>query len=63
MVIEIGEQWLTYFTPDEIFDHLLKVGFSRVSHLTPEDAAARYFVNRQDGLRPPRYVMLLRAEV
>ena len=63
MAIEIGEPWLTYFTPDEIFDHLLKVGFSRVSHLTPEDAAARYFVDRQDGLRPPHYVRLLRAEV
>jgi hypothetical protein len=62
LALEIGEPWLTYFTPDEIFEHLLKLGFSHVSSLTPEDAAARYFVNRQDGLRPPHYVRLLRAE-
>jgi hypothetical protein len=37
----IGEPWLTYFTPNEISDHLLKLGFSRVSHLTPEEALSR----------------------
>ena len=63
LAVEVGEPWLTYFTPNEISDHLLKLGFSRVSHLTPEDAAARYFENRQDGLTPPRYVRLLRAEL
>ena len=63
MVGELGEPWLTYFTPNEISDHLLKLGASRVSHLTLEDAAARYFLNRHDGLRPPHYVNLLRATV
>ncbi len=52
---EIGEPWLTYFTPEEMSEHLMKLGFSQVSHLTPEDAAARYFVNRHDGLRPPHH--------
>ena len=62
-VADIGEPWLTYFTPAEISAHLLKLGFSSVSHLTTEDAAARYFPNRRDGLRPPHYVNLLRAIV
>ena len=63
MAAEVGEPWLTYFRPNEISDHLLKLGFSRVSHLTPEDTAAQYFENRQDGLTPPRYVRVLQAEV
>jgi methyltransferase (TIGR00027 family) len=59
----IGEPWLTYFTPEEMSEHLTRLGFSRASHLTPEDAVARYFVNRHDGLRPPHYVRLIRAAV
>lgn len=63
LVIERGEPWLTYFTPDEISDDLLKLGFAPVSHLTPEDAAVRYFGNRHDGITPPHYSRLLRAEL
>jgi methyltransferase (TIGR00027 family) len=63
MVAELGEPWLTYFTPAEISGHLLQLGFSRISHLTPEDAAVRYFLNRRDQLRPPHHLGLLRAEV
>jgi O-methyltransferase involved in polyketide biosynthesis len=60
---EAGEPWLTYFTPDEISERLTGLGFSRISHLTPDDAVGRYFMNRQDGLRPPDYVRLLQADV
>jgi methyltransferase (TIGR00027 family) len=60
---ELGEPWLTFFTPSEISDHLMELGFSHVSHLTPEDAAARYFINRHDGLRPPHYARYVRATV
>jgi methyltransferase (TIGR00027 family) len=63
LAADVGEPWLTYFTPDQVSDHLLKLGFRRISHLTPENAAMRYFQNRQDGLRPPDYVRLLRPEV
>jgi methyltransferase (TIGR00027 family) len=62
-VTQIGEPWLTYFTSEEISEHLALLGFSRVSHLTPEDAVARYFANRSDGLRPPHYSELVRAVV
>jgi|SRR5271166_5816592 len=63
LAAEIGEPWLTYFTPEEMSEHLLKLGFSQVSHLTLENAAARYFPNRHDGLRPPHYVRLIRVAV
>jgi len=63
LAAEAGEPWLTYFTPDEISQHLFKLGFSRVSHLTPGEAASRYFMNRQDGPRPPDYVRILQADV
>ena len=62
-VAETGERWQTYFTPEEISERLTLLGFSRVSHFTPEDAVARYFVNRLDGLRPPDYSRPLRAVV
>jgi methyltransferase (TIGR00027 family) len=60
---ELGEPWLTFFRPNEISDYLMDLGFSQVSHLTLEDAAARYFVNRHDGLRPPHYGRYVRATV
>lgn len=60
---KIGEPWLSYFTPEEMSEQLTRLGFSHVSHLTPENAAARYFVDRHDGLRPPQYVRLVRAAV
>jgi methyltransferase (TIGR00027 family) len=62
-VAEIGEPWLTFFTPEEISEQLTLLGFSGISHLTPEDATARYFAKRSDELRPPHYVRLLRAVV
>jgi hypothetical protein len=62
-VKELGEPWLTYFTTQELSDHLRALGFSDVTFLTPEEASTRYFLNRSDGLRPPRYVRLLRASV
>jgi methyltransferase (TIGR00027 family) len=58
-----GEPWLTFFTPEEISTHLTALGFSQVSHLSPADAAARYFGNRRDRLGPPHYVRLVRAVV
>jgi methyltransferase (TIGR00027 family) len=62
-VAENGEPWLTFFTPEKMSDQLILLGFSEVTHLTPEDARVRYFSNRPDGLRPPHYVRLLRAVV
>jgi methyltransferase (TIGR00027 family) len=37
-VKELGEPWLTYFTSEELLDHLREIGFSDVTVLTPEEA-------------------------
>ena len=39
------------------------MGFSHVIHLTPEEARARYFRNRHDGLKERRGEQLMRAIV
>jgi methyltransferase (TIGR00027 family) len=62
-VKELGEPWLTYFTSQELSNHLRATGFSQIRTLTPEEASARYFFNRCDGLRPSHYVQLMRASV
>jgi O-methyltransferase involved in polyketide biosynthesis len=60
-VKELGEPWLTYFTSEELSDHLQKLGFSDIAVLTPENASTRDFVNRCDRLRAPNYGGLIRA--
>jgi methyltransferase (TIGR00027 family) len=62
-VKELGEPWLTYFTSEELSDHLRELGFSDAKTLTPEIALARYFAGRGDELRPPNYGGLIRAWV
>jgi methyltransferase (TIGR00027 family) len=49
----IGEPWLTRPVPDQLKRKLQKMGFSMVSHLSPEDANRVYFRSRQDGLSAP----------
>jgi methyltransferase (TIGR00027 family) len=46
----IGEPWLSRFHPKQLVAKLTKMGFSKVFHLTPEEANQRYFQNRCDGL-------------
>lgn len=53
---EVGEPWITRFTVEELERKLREAGFSEVGFLAPEDAAARYFHGRGDGLPPPRRV-------
>src|ERR1700739_3784265 len=46
----IGEPWLSRFLPERLAAKLRDNGFSRVFHLSPEEANHRYFQNRRDGL-------------
>jgi methyltransferase (TIGR00027 family) len=62
-VAELGEPWLSYFEPAELEELLARLGFSRVSFLTPDEAATRYFNGRSDGLPVPRHVSVGRAIV
>jgi methyltransferase (TIGR00027 family) len=60
---EVGEPWLARFRADELAVKLRSMGFSQLVHLTPEEAARRYFRDRQDGLRERRGEQLMRAIV
>lgn len=59
----IGEPWLTRFEPDHLIGLLIEQGFSRVVHLTPEQANIRYFAGRSDGLNAAFMEQLVRATV
>jgi methyltransferase (TIGR00027 family) len=58
-----GEPWLTFFNPDELRAHLRELGFARVVHFTPEQADARYFAGRSDGMRAEPATHLMCATV
>jgi hypothetical protein len=46
-----GEPWLLRIAPEQLIAKLRDKGFSKVFHLSPELANARYFQNRSDGLK------------
>ncbi len=50
---ELGEPIISLFEPSELQEWLLRLGFSNVFHLSPEQAQERYFANRPDGLIAP----------
>jgi methyltransferase (TIGR00027 family) len=56
-----GEPWLTRLRPRELAARFTKFGFREVVHLTPEEANARYFTGREDGLRAPHVAQLMSA--
>jgi methyltransferase (TIGR00027 family) len=51
------------FTSGEMTAMLRDAGFSRIEHLTPEDAEERYFRGRTDGLKAPEIQRLVSATV
>lgn len=60
---EVGEPWLTRLEADALAVKLRSMGFSQVIHFKPEEARARYFGNRHDGLKERRGEQLMRAIV
>lgn len=50
MSAERGEPWLTRLRPAELQSKLTALGFSQVTHLSPDGANARYFRGRHDDL-------------
>lgn len=62
-VASVGEPLRTRPWPEELAARLRATGFSRVFLLTPEEANARYFAGRRDGLRVPGYDPLASATV
>jgi methyltransferase (TIGR00027 family) len=56
-----GEPWLTRISPRDLAFRLTELGFRKVTHLSPEEANALYFVRRRDGLRAPHAAQLMYA--
>jgi methyltransferase (TIGR00027 family) len=56
-----GERWLTRIRPQELASRLTQLGFREVVHLSPQEANARYFAGRRDGLRAPLVAQLISA--
>jgi methyltransferase (TIGR00027 family) len=59
----IGEPWISFFAPSEMEAMLRKAGFSEVEDLAGADINARWYVDRQDGLRAYPMAHVLRARV
>ena len=59
----VREPWLSRFHPEELVTKLNRMGFSKVFHLTPEEANARYFQNRSDGLTASTLEQMIKATV
>jgi O-methyltransferase involved in polyketide biosynthesis len=58
-----GEPWLTRFNPARLEAKLRATGFSKVVHLSPEEASQRYFRSRRDGLKALVMEQMMRAIV
>jgi methyltransferase (TIGR00027 family) len=59
----LGEPWLTRFDPAQLAAKLTAIGFSRVLHLSPNDANQLYFRDRRDGLSAGTMEQMMRAIV
>lgn len=57
----VGEPMITFLPIAEWMRWLAQLGFSEVTHVTPEQTYERYFQSRQDGLRPSRHYLLCTA--
>jgi methyltransferase (TIGR00027 family) len=58
-----GEPQGTFFEPGKLAEQVRKIGFAEVSDFGPDEARARYFKNRTDGLRPSPLNHYMRARV
>jgi methyltransferase (TIGR00027 family) len=51
----------SFFEPAQLSEQVRKLGFAEVSDFGPEEAEARYFAGRTDGLRTPAFDHYMRA--
>ncbi len=59
----LGEPWRSRLRKHELVELLARLGFCDIFHLTPELAQQRYYPNRTDIPRPPRWEQLISAIV
>ena len=62
-VAEMGEPWLSFFSPGELAEQLREMGFDEISHFGPAEAYTRYFAGRTDRLPCQTVHRLIRARV
>jgi len=60
---QIGEPWVTFFSPGALATHLNALGFHRIRDLGPKELNARYFSGRTDGLRVSSVAHVMTASV
>jgi methyltransferase (TIGR00027 family) len=60
---QTGVAVLSDFTPEQMTGMLQAAGFSRIEHVGPAEANARYFAGRTDGLIAPEIQRLVSAVV
>ena len=56
-----GEPWLSAFEPTDLTARVKELGFTQVCNIGPEEANARYFAGRMDGLCIPAMSYLMKA--
>lgn len=59
----VGEPYLSFFTPADMEAVLRDAGFTVAEHFGPEEAYVRYLRDRQDGSRVPAYFRMAKATV
>lgn len=60
---QIGEPWVTFFSPGALATHLSALGFQRIRDLGPKELNAQYFSGRTDGLRVSSVAHVMIASV
>ena len=60
-VSDVGEPFVSYFTPTSIEKKLLQAGFKTIAFLSNEEAEKRYFHQRPNDLHIPRRSAILYA--
>jgi methyltransferase (TIGR00027 family) len=63
IVSDLGEPYISFFTPEEIETTLRHTGFSDIDFLTPEKAEALYFAPARNDLPVPERTTILCASV
>jgi methyltransferase (TIGR00027 family) len=58
-----GEPFVSFFEPTDLAARVRALGFSQVWDLSPEEANARYFAGRTDGLRASGLSHYMKARV
>lgn len=58
---ELGEPWVSHFTPETLEAKLRNFGFSKVVFLTPDEADARYYSQYPSELPVPKHTTIVAA--